>query len=106
MQFYPRQDLRALEHGLAACCATWGGLPRELLFDQIRSVLTREDRLTGGGLVTNLELARFARHYGAHVKVCRPYRAQTKGKVERPIRHLRESFLNGRTFHVPAVRRT
>jgi hypothetical protein len=32
------------------------------------------------------------------VKVCRPYRAQTKGKVERPIRYLRDSFLYGRTF--------
>jgi hypothetical protein len=30
--------------------------------------------------------------------VCRPYRAQTKGKVERPIRYLRDSFLYGRTF--------
>lgn len=98
VQFYPRQDLRALEHGLAACFATWGGVPREVLFDQMRSVLTRDERLTGGGLVTNLELARFARHYGARVKVCRPYRAQTKGKVERPIRYLRESFLYGRTF--------
>ena len=98
VQFYPRQDLRALEHGLSACFASWGGVPRELLFDQMRSVLTRDDRLTGGGLVTNLELARFARHYGARVKVCRPYRAQTKGKVERPIRYLRESFLYGRTF--------
>lgn len=98
VQFYPRQDLRALQHGLAACFATWGGVPRELLFDQMRSVLTRDDRLSGGGLVTNLELARFARHYGARVKVCRPYRAQTKGKVERPIRYLRESFLYGRAF--------
>jgi hypothetical protein len=41
---------------------------------------------------------RFARHYGVRIRVCRPYRAQTKGKVERPIRYLRESFLYGRTF--------
>jgi hypothetical protein len=32
------------------------------------------------------------------VRVCRPYRAKTKGKVERPIRYLRDSFLYGRTF--------
>jgi hypothetical protein len=64
----------------------------------MRSVLTRDDRLTGGGLVHNLELLRFARHWGCRVKVCRPYRAQTKGKVERPIRYLRDSFLYGRTF--------
>ena len=29
---------------------------------------------------------------------CRPYRAQTKGKVERPIRYIRESFFYGRSF--------
>jgi transposase len=98
VQFYPRQDLATLMLGLDACFATWGGTVRDLLFDQMRSVLTRDDRLTGGGLVHNLELLRFAKHWGCRVKVCRPYRAQTKGKVERPIRYLRDNFLYGRTF--------
>jgi transposase len=98
VQFYPRQDLRTLIHGLETCFAAWGGVPRELLFDQMRAVLTRDDRLSGGSLVRNLELTRFARHYGFRVRVCRPYRAKTKGKVERPIRYLRDSFLYGRTF--------
>ena len=98
IRFYPRQDLRTLCHGLEACFASWGGVPAELLFDQMKSVLTRDDRLTGGGLTHNLECLRFARHYGFRVRVCRPYRAKTKGKVERPIRYLRESFLYGRTF--------
>lgn len=98
VQFYPRQDLRTLMVGLETCFATWGGVPRELLFDQMRSVLTRDDRLAGGGLVGNLEFLRFCRHYETKARVCRPYRAQTKGKVERPIRYLRESFLYGRVF--------
>jgi Integrase core domain len=33
-----------------------------------------------------------ARHYGFLPKVCRPYRAKTKGKVERPFRYVREDF--------------
>ncbi|MBK7785648.1 MAG: IS21 family transposase [Gemmatimonadetes bacterium] len=98
VRFYPRQDLRTLQHGLAACLDDWGGVPRHLLFDQMRSVLTRDDRLAGGGLLTNPECQRFAQHYGFRLRVCRPYRAQTKGKVERPIRYLRGSFLYGRTF--------
>jgi len=98
VQFFPRQDLRTLILGLEQCFAAWGGVPRELLFDQMRSVLTRDDRLIGGGLISNLEFLRFCRHYDVKAKVCRPYRAQTKGKVERPIRYLRESFLYGRTF--------
>jgi transposase len=84
VHFAPRQDLRTLITGLEACFGAWGGVPRELLFDQMRSVLTRDDRLTGGGLVGNLEFLRFCRHYGVKARVCRPYRAQTKGKVERP----------------------
>jgi hypothetical protein len=49
-------------------------------------------------LVRNLELLRFSRHYGFKVRVCRAYRAKTKGKVERSIRYLRDNFLYGRTF--------
>ena len=98
VRFFPRQDLRTLQQGLRECFESWGGVPRQLLFDQMKSVLTRDDRLTGGGLLTNLECQRFAQHYGFRLQVCRPYRAQTKGKVERPIRYLRGSFLYGRTF--------
>jgi transposase len=98
VRFYPRQDLATLQRGLAECFTAWGGVPRELLFDQMKSVLTRDDRLMGGGLLTNLECQRFAEHYGFRLRVCRPYRARTKGKVERPIRYLRASFLYGRTF--------
>ena len=98
VQFYPRQDLRDADAGPGGLLHGVGWGPNDLLFDQMRSVLTRDDRLTGGGLVHNLELLRFARHWGCRVRVCRPYRAKTKGKVERPIRYLRDSFLYGRTF--------
>jgi len=98
VRFYPRQDLRTLVHGLEACFTSWGGVPQDVLFDQMRAVLTRDDRVAGGGLTHNLEFLRFTRHAGFRPRVCRPYRAKTKGKVERPIRYLRESFLYGRTF--------
>jgi transposase len=98
VRFFPQQDLRTLLLGLAACFADWDGVPRELLFDQMKSVVTRDERLEGGTLFKNLELSRFARHHGFRIRVCRPYRAQTKGKVERPIRYLRDNFLYGRTF--------
>src|SRR3954454_11743700 len=37
-------------------------------------------------------------HYGVLPKACRPYRAETKGKVERPFRYVREDFFLARTF--------
>jgi hypothetical protein len=40
----------------------------------------------------------FAEHYGFLPKACRPYRAKTKGKVERPYRYVREDFFLARSF--------
>jgi len=98
LQFYPRQDMRTLFTGLEAAFGFFGGVPRELLFDQMRSVLTRDLRAEGGRLIENAEFLRFCAHWGFRARVCRPYRAKTKGKVERPIRYVRENFLYGRSF--------
>src|SRR5262249_41147225 len=44
------------------------------------------------------EFLRFARHWDFRPRACRPYRAQTKGKVERPVRDVRGNFVYGRIF--------
>ena len=38
-------------------------------------------------------------HYGSAPRACQPYRAKTKGKVERPFRYVRQDFFLGRSFH-------
>lgn len=98
LRFYPRQNMRTLIRGLEAAFRAFGGVPRELLFDQMKSVVTRDERLEGGGLTENAEFLRFAAHWGFRPRACRPYRAKTKGKVERPIRYVRRSLVYGRTF--------
>jgi transposase len=97
-RFYPRQDMRTLVDGLDEAFRYFGGVPRELLFDQMKAVITRDLRLEGGALIRNLEFLRFAHHWSFTPRACRPYRAQTKGKVERPVRYLRSNFVYGRTF--------
>jgi transposase len=97
-RFYPRQDFQTLARGLEEAFAYFGGVPQELLFDQMKAVITRDFRLEGGALIRNLEFLRFAHHWGFTARACRPYRAQTKGKVERPIRYLRSNFVYGRSF--------
>ena len=97
-RFYPRQDMRTLVSGLEEAFAYFGGVPQELLFDQMKAVITRDLRLLGGALVHNLEFLRFAHHWSFKPRACRPYRAQTKGKVERPVRYLRGNLVYGRTF--------
>jgi transposase len=98
LRFFPRQDMRTLFSGLEEAFAFFGGVPKELLFDQMASVITADLRDQGERLVANAEFLRFAAHWGFRVRACRPYRARTKGKVERPIRYLRENFLYGRDF--------
>lgn len=98
VQFYARQSMRTLMTGIEAAFAALGGVPRELLFDQLKAVILEDRRPVGGQVLENPEFLRFAAHWGFRIRPCRPYRAQTKGKVERPIRYLRQSFLYGRTF--------
>ena len=84
LQFYTRQTMPVLMEGLENAFDRFGGVPEELLFDQMRAVVLSDDRGAGGGLVLNEEFLRFAAHWGFMPRSCRPYRAQTKGKVEAP----------------------
>ncbi len=84
--------------GLEGAFAFFGGVPRELLFDQMKAVIIRGERDDGGRLTENTEFLRFANHHGFRIRACRPYRARTKGKVERPVSYVRSSFFYGRTF--------
>src|SRR5690606_10839320 len=59
--------------------------PAELLFDQMRAVVNDDRRGEGGSLILNAEFLRFAEHWGFRPRACRPYRARTKGKIERPM---------------------
>lgn len=98
LQYYPRQSMEVLMRGLEEAFGFFGGVPAQLLFDQMKSVVIEDRRSQGGELLRNLEFVRFAEHWGFGVRACRPYRAKTKGKVERPIRYLRQSFFYGRRF--------
>lgn len=40
----------------------------------------------------------FADYWGVEPRVCRPYRAQTKGTVESGVKYVKRNFLPGRTF--------
>ena len=72
------------------------GAPGELLYDRMKTAVIGEN---AEGLVSyNVSLVALLNHYGALPRACRPYRAKTKGKVERPYRYIRQDFFLGRTF--------
>jgi transposase len=95
--FVLHQDLPTLLRCQTAAFEALGGVPEEVLYDRMRTVFLREDS-EAGDIVFNRTLLEFARHYGYLPKACRPYRAKTKGKVERPFRYIREDFFLGRGF--------
>ena len=98
LKFYPRQTLATVIGGLEEAFAYFGGVTRELLFDQMKAVILDDQRVDGGTLLENPEFLRFAAHWAFRIRACRPYRAKTKGKVERPIRYVRSNFFYGREF--------
>jgi len=98
LRFYPRQTMATVIDGLEAAFAFFGGVPHELLFDQMKSVVLEDQRPDGGKLLENAEFLRFAAHWGFRIRACRPYRAKTKGKIERPIGYVRGNLLYGRDF--------
>jgi transposase len=96
-RFVLHQDMQTLLRCHADAFAALGGVPTEILYDRMRTVVRGED-VEGGHIVYNATLRAFAAHYGYQPKACRPYRAQTKGKVERPYRYVREDFFLGGSF--------
>src|SRR5215472_2812498 len=70
----------------------FGGTPREVLYDNMRTVVLQRHGYGRGRHRFHPGFLDFARHCGFRPRLCAPYRAQTKGKVERFIRYLRESF--------------
>lgn len=98
LRFFPRKTMDHLFAGLDEAFGYFTGVPRELLFDQMKAVVLSDRRSEGGRITENAEFLRFAHHWGFRVRACRPYRAQTKGKVERPVSYVRQSFFYGREF--------
>src|ERR1700756_3168619 len=87
-RFVMHQDLQTLLRCHMQAFAAIGGVPIEILYDRMKTAVTGEDG--DGHIVYNRSLLALAQHYGFHPRACRPYRAKTKGKVERPFSYIRQ----------------
>jgi transposase len=95
-RFVLHQDLQTLLRCHMAAFEAIGGVPLEILYDRMKTAVTGED--DKGHIVYNPSLLALAKHYGFHPRACRPYRAKTKGKVERPFSYIRQDFFLARSF--------
>lgn len=77
--------------------AAFGGVPKRALYDNMKTVVIERDASGEGEHRFHAGFLDYARHCGFVIKLCRPYRAKTKGKVERFNGYLR------RSFYVPLV---
>ena len=82
--------VRAFER-MVRCLVDLGGMTREILTD--RDIAFCIGSTSEGQAILAPEWVDLATLLGVVPKACRPYRAKTKGKVERMIRELKESFL-------------
>jgi transposase len=70
----------------------FGGVPIEVLYDNMRTVVIERNTYGRGAHRFHAGFLDYARHAGFLPRLCQPYRAQTKGKVERFIGYLKRSF--------------
>jgi transposase len=76
--------------------AAMGASPREVLYDRMKTAVIGQS--DDGVVQYNSSLVALLRHYDVLPRACKPYRAKTKGKVERPFRYIRQDFFLGRSF--------
>lgn len=73
----------------------FGGHTREHLYDRPRTICQGTQR---GRILWNPTFKAFAEYWGFEPRLCQPYRAQTKGKVESGVKYFKRNFLPGRVF--------
>lgn len=95
-RFTTSMDESSLQREHHAAFVDFGGVPSEIVYDNMKTVTTGRD--VEGQPIWQRSFADFSGRYGFTPKCARPYRAKTKGKVERTIGFIRRSFLAGRTF--------
>lgn len=72
----------------------FGGVPLHILCDNPKTIVIERNAYGEGKHRFNGKLYDLAKHYGFQIHLCAPYRAQTKGKVERFHRYMRSSFID------------
>lgn len=99
LRFVEAQDLDTTLREHVRAFDYLGGVAATCLYDNMKVVVQGyEDDVP----LYNQRFLAFATHYGFRPHACRPYRPQTKGKVERPFAYVETNLLNGRTFRTLA----
>src|SRR6202142_1346162 len=95
LEFFFDQTMENFLRGHVHAFQAWAGQPRVILYDNLKSaVLERR----GNQIHFNPRLLELCAHYHCVARPCQVRAGNQKGRVERAIRYVRESFWAGRDF--------
>ncbi len=95
LRFYLNQQLANLLRGHEAAFKIWRGIPRVVLYDNMKAVTLER---YGDAIRFNPTLLAFAAHYRFEPRPVAVARGNEKGRVERSIRYIRDSFFAARKW--------
>ena len=95
LEFFFDQTMENFLRGHVHAFQSWNGQPRAILYDNLKAaVLERR----GSQILFNPRLLELSAHYHFAPQPCQVRAGNQKGRVERAIRYVRDSFWAGRTF--------
>ena len=94
---YLEEGLVSLLDGHCQAFEHFGGRTETILYDNPRTIVLSKDELART-VVWNAKFKDRMDFYGVKIRLCRYYRAQTKGKVENGVKYVKRNALAGRRF--------
>lgn len=95
LEFFFDQTMENFLRGHVHAFQAWNGQPRAILYDNLKSVVLER---RGDQILFHPRLLELSAHYHFAPQPCQVRAANQKGRVERAIRCVRDSFWAGRTF--------
>jgi transposase len=95
LRFYLSSRMGSFLAGHVAAFEHFRGVPRVLLYDNLKSAVLER---VGSAIRFHPTLLELSRHYRFEPRPVAPARGNEKGRVERAIRYIRTSFFAARTF--------
>jgi transposase len=95
LEFFFDQTMENFLRGHVHAFQAWSGQPRVILYDNLKSVVLER---RGNQVLFHPRLIELSAHYHFAQRPCQVRAGNQKGRVERAIRYVRDSFWAGRAF--------
>ena len=95
VEFIPQRTMKEFLDCHIRAFSFFGGVPEEILYDRMRNVFIRQ---LAGAVEWNKQFHDLCLHYRFKPLVAPAYAPWVKGKIERPMDFVRESFFRGYSY--------